>query len=224
MSTLFLSIYINEWRWVYSLGERVIIISVLYSISFIISLIYLCCRVDRQETSCIIFILCLIYISLFVFLNIIAVLDLIFNNEKGFEKLLKIITKFYKIFTIVDKALRLFIFTIMIYYLESGYYSVCKKLLDFFIRNYYKIKKMTKCEIIIILSVGIPFISGFLTYLIINRDNFGLESPIDYICAILDCYAIFQIYTCVGFFIVQLIVDCRRKKMINISIDIIDIQ
>ena len=171
---------------VYNLGERIIIISVLYAISFIISLIYLCCRVDRQETSCIIFILCLIYISLFVFLNIIAVLDLIFNNEKGFEKLLKIITKFYKIFTIVDIVLRFFIFTIMIYYLESGYYSVCKKLFDFFIRNYYKIKKMTKCEIIIILSVGIPLISGFLTILIIYRDNFGLESPIDYICAILD--------------------------------------
>ena len=109
----------------------------------------MCCRVDRQETSCIIFILCLIYISLFVFLNIIAVLDLIFNNEKGFEKLLKIITKFYKIFTIVDKALRFFIFTIMIYYLESGYYSKCKRLLDFFFFFYYKIKKITKCVIII---------------------------------------------------------------------------
>ena len=126
---------------VYSVGERVIIISVLYVISFIISLIYLCCRVDRQETSCIIFIICLIYISLFVFLNIIAVLDLIFNNEKGFEKLLKIITTFYKIFTIVDKALRFFIFTIMIYYLESGYYSVCKNYWIFLLEIIIRLRK-----------------------------------------------------------------------------------
>ena len=198
---------------IYSLAERWLIVSIIYVISLIICIIYSCCRVDRNQISCVIFILSIIYASLFVFLNVIVIVDLLFNNEEGFEKLIKIITNFYIIFNYVDKIFGYFLFTGLIYYLESGHYSKIKKLLDYFIRTYLNIKKLSKCEIIIIISIGIPLISIILIFLIIYRDKYELGyNPLDYINVLLDCYSIFEIYTCVGFFIVQIIIDYRRQK------------
>ena len=196
----------------FSLKDRLIFIIVIYVVSLIISLVYLCWRVDFKKTSYIIFISCIIYASLFVFLDIIASFDLFFNNKEQFKILFKYITKIYLIFTIVDKLLGFIIFNILIYYLESGHYSTCQKLLDFFIRKYYAIKKMSKKQIIVILSIVVPIISGLLAILIIYRKHFGLKNPWDYLESLLDCYAIFEIYTCVGFFILQFYFDCRMQR------------
>ena len=203
----------SEDEEIFSLGKRWILISVIYGVSLTTSIIYLCCRVDRKQTSYIIFVLCIIYTSLFVFLNIIAVLDLFFNSKKGFGTLIEIISKFYTIFDYVDKILGFVIFTWLIFYLESGHYSKIKRLLDYPIRIYQNIKKLSKCEIIVILSISIPLITLILTFLIIYRNKFGLKyNPLDYINVLLNCYAAFEIYTCVGFFIIQVIIDYRRHK------------
>ncbi len=197
---------------IYSSTERLIIILVIYACSLAISLIYLCPRVDFKKASLIIIVLCVLYASLFVFLNVIAVFDLFVGGLEGFNELMKIIGYFYLVFTIVDKALGFVLFNVLIYYLESGHYSIYKKLLDYFIRTYNGIKKMGICQFIIILAIGIPIVSGLLTFLIINRDQYGLESPLDYIGVILDCYAVFEIYTSVGFFSIQVIKDYKRER------------
>ena len=65
----------------------------------------------------------------------------------------------------------------------------------------------------LILSFRIILFGVLLALLIIYRKHFGLNNnPIDYFFIILDCYAIFDIYICVGFFMVQIFVDCKRKK------------
>ena len=196
----------------FSFSENFTMIFVLYISSLVISLVYLCCRVDRKKTSCIIFALSIIYASLFVFLNIIAAFDLLFSKQEEFGKVLEFVKKFYFAFNIVDKALGFVLFNILIFYLESGHYSIIKKLLDYLIRNWNALKKMTCCGIFGIVIIGVPIVSVLLTFLIKNREIYGLESPLDYIGVILDCYSVFEIYSSVGFFIVQLIIDYRQKK------------
>ena len=86
-----------------------------------------------------------------------------------------------------------------------------QKLFDFVIRKFYSFKKKSCCEIIVILSINAILISVLLVFLVVYREHFDLNNPIDYINALLDCYSIFEIYTYVGFFIFQLIVDYRRR-------------
>lgn len=187
-----------------------LIISGIYVVSLIISLVFILKHVDCKESSLIIVILCIIYVSLFIFLNIIAVFDLFLNNNTKFEKLLNVISKFYSVFYYIDKILGFAIFNILIYYLESGYYSIGTKLLDsIFIRNF---KDICTCKFLVPFGIIFTMISVILALLIIYRDNFGLDNLLDYADIILDYYSIFEIYTGVGFFIFQLIIDCYREK------------
>ena len=144
-------------------------------------------------------------------------LDLVFNNVQGFEKFTKFIENYYSVFTYVDKALGLIVFTGLIYYLESGHYSTCKKLLDIFYRIYYSIKKIPTCEKIVIVSVGVPLFGGILTLLIIYRKHFGLNKPMNFLSIFFDCYGVFEIYTFVGFFIFQIFSDCRRQGSVKLT-------
>ena len=196
---------------IYSTGERVAVFLVIFLVSFVGSMIYLCFRIDQKKTSTGIFILSLIYATCFIFLNIIAMFDLVFNNVQGFEKFTKFIKNYYFVFTIVDKILGFVVFTELIYYLESGHYSTRDKLLDGLYRICYSIKKIPKCEKIIIACVAIPLIGGILTILIIYKKHFDLNKPWDFIFIFFDCYGIFEIYTFVGFFMVQIFSDCRRQ-------------
>ena len=143
--------------------------------------------------------------------------DLFFGNVKGFEKFANFLSKFYYIFSWVDKILGFFIFTVLIYYLKSGYCNKCKRVLDYFVRFYYSIIGMSLCEKLILIFVGIPLFGGLLAILIIFRDHFELKyNPLDYIGIIMDCYSIFEIYTNVGFFLVLLFVDLRRQTKENL--------
>ena len=198
---------------IYTAKERVIIFLVYILASIIISFIYLFWRVDCKQTSVIIFSLSLLYFSAFIFLNIVAAFDLVFTSAECFDKILKIISKYYSIFTWIDKILGFILFNILIYYLESGYYHIYNKLADILIRNYHSIKKMTKSQIIIILVIGIPLIILLLIFLISYRKHFGIgNNPLDYLSIILDCYSIFEIYVCVGFFVLQLLKDYKMSK------------
>ena len=203
----------------FSIGATIGLILGLYAFSLTVSIIYLFYHVSRKNASCIIFALSVAYSSFFVFLNIIAIFDLFFNNREEFDRLFKFLIKFYFGLNIVDIALGFFLFNILIYYLESGYYSKCKKLFDGIIRYFYSIMKMSACEKIIAISISIPLIAGLLTILIIYRKHFNLgKNPLEYTDILFNCYAIFEIYTGVGFFIYQLIKDCKKRnnpKLIN---------
>ena len=197
----------------FSIGATIGLILGIYAFSLAVSIVYLCCHVSHQKASWIIFILSVAYSSLFVFLNIIAIFDLFFNNREEFDRIFNFLTKFYFGLNIVDIALGFFLFNILIYYLESGYYSKCKKLFDGIIRYFYSIMKMSACEKIIAISISIPLIAGLLTILIIYREHFNLgKNPLEYTDILFNCYAIFEIYTGVGFFIYQLVKDCKKRK------------
>ena len=197
----------------FSIGGTIALILGIYVFSLAVSIFYIFYHVSRDKASWIIFVLSVAYSSLFVFLNIIAIFDLFWNNREEFYKIFDFLTKFYFGLNIVDIALGFFLFNILIYYLESGYYSKSKKLFDGVIRYLYSIKKMSACEIIITIAIAVPLIAGLLTILIIYRDHFNLgKNPLEYSDILFNCYAIFEIYTGVGFFIYQLIKDCKKRK------------
>jgi hypothetical protein len=54
--------------------------------------------------------------------------------------------------------------------------------------------KGTLCKTLVILSINILLACAILIILIIYRKHFGLNSILDYIECILDCYSIFEIY------------------------------
>jgi len=193
---------------IYSTTERWIIFIVIYLVSFILCIIYLFLRIDVKQFSLPIFILCLIYSSLFVMLNVISMFDLMYSNEVGMEKFIEMVSIFYQIFNWVDKMLGYIIFNLLIAMLESGYYPIWKKFFDYWIKIWKIIPKKI-CEIIIRLIFAV----GILIILIIFRERFDLgKNPFDYFSIILDVFGMFEIYTNVGFFMLQLILDYKRKK------------
>ena len=196
----------------YSTGTQVGLIIGLYILSLAISIGYNIRHVSFTRTSKIIFILSALYASFFVYLNIMAIFDLFFNNRTGFKKLFKFLKRFYFGFGIVDIALGFFLFNVLIYYLESGFYSKWKKFTDGVRRFIYSILKLTKKEIIIIIAIAVPLITVILALLIKYRKHFDLgNNPIEYTNILFDCYAVFEIYTGVGFFIYQLIKDYKIR-------------
>ena len=192
---------------IYSVGERVVIYIVIAITALVLSLVYLFCRINRKKVSCFIFVLCFLYFALFIFLNFISMFDLVFNNQKGFENFSKVISKFYEVFDYIDKALGFLIFPLIIYYLESGYYTIPRKILDGLWGIIYEFIQP------LVLSLRIILCIVLLVITIKYRKHFGLgKNPFDYIFVILDCYSIIDIYMCVGFFMVQIFVDCKTQK------------
>jgi len=192
----------------YSTSERWIIFIVIYVVSLIVCIAYLFLRIDVKQFSLPIFILCLIYSSLFVMLNVMSMFDLIFSNEVGMKKFFEMVSIFYQVFNWVDKILGYVVFNLLIAMMESGYYPIWKKFFDYWIKICKSIPKKL-CEIIIRLIVA----GGILFILIYFRERFDLgNNPFEYFSIILDVFGMLEIYTNVGFFMLQLIVDYRRKK------------
>ena len=89
----------------YSTTERWIILLVIYIVSLILCIIYMCFRIDAKQFSFSLFVLCLIYSSFFVMLNVISMLDLGFSSEVGMVKFVNMISIYYEIFNWIDKIL-----------------------------------------------------------------------------------------------------------------------
>ena len=195
----------------FSSNQIIIIFCVIFGVSIILSLIYLFYRVDYKKISPIIFILNVIYASFFVGINITSMFDLMTGKEDQYTKFSKTVSKIYLGFNRVDKILGFLLFNILIYYLESGYYSIIKKIFDGFIRTFDDIKNSSTCKKVLLFGVRLPLLLGILIISIIYRKHFGLKKFCDFINVPLDCYAIYEIYISVGFFIIQLIIDCKRQ-------------
>ena len=194
---------------IYSLKERILIFSTIYAVSLVASIIYFCLHVGPKNISVLIFIPCLIYASFFFFLNIIAMYDLVFTNTKGCEKFGKTISKFYFISSLVDKLLRhLPLFDITISYMESGHFNCCMRMSDFVRR---KFNSLIKCNVEMIIKVLINILSiTIFIVLIICRKNFDLTA-IECYEIVSDCYSIIEIYSCVGYFLIQIFIDCKKQ-------------
>ena len=190
---------------IYSNGEIALIFIIISIFSIVIPLIYLCLRINHKKVSWYIFILCFIYAMLFVFLLIIAMFDLVFNNQKGFKKFSKVILKYYEIFDYIDKFLGYILFPIIIYYLESGHFTIFRRIVDGVIGIFKELVQALFYSFRILLFIAL------LIILIKYRKHYGIDNFWDYLFIMLDCYAIIDIYICVGFFLVQTIIDCNRS-------------
>ena len=196
---------------IYTNGEIALIYTIIAIFSITISLIYLCLSINKNKLSCFIFILCFIYASLFVFLEIIAIFDLVYNNHKGFKKFSTVILKYYEIFDYIDKTFGFILFPIIIYYLESGHFTIFRKMVDGIIGV---LKELVQS---LIYSFRILLFIALLIILIKYRKHYGIDNFWDYLFIMLDCYAILDIYICVGFFLVQAIIDCKRSRNKNLT-------
>ena len=192
----------------YSTLERWIILIVIYVISLILCIIYLFLRVDVKQFSLPIFVLCLIYSSFFVMLNVMSLFDLFFSHEVGMIKFFDMVSIFYKVFNWVDKMCGYIIFNLLIAMMESGYFPIWKKFIDYWYRIVKKIPN-NLCIIITRLIIAV----GILVILIMFRERFNLgNNPFDYFSIILDVFGMLEIYSNVGFFMFQIILDYKRKK------------
>ena len=192
----------------YNTSERWVMFIVIYVVSLIICIIYLFFRTDVKQFSIGIFALCLLYFSLFVMLNVISMFDLIFSSEKGMVKFFKMVSTFYEVFNWVDKILGYVIFNLLIAMMESGYKNKWYKFWDYLIKIWKSIPKK-KGEIIrnLIIAIVISVV------LIIFKKRFDLgNNPFDYFSIILDVFGMCEIYSNVGFFMLQIILDYRRKR------------
>ena len=200
----------------YTYGERAIIFSIVFAFCFITSLIFLIRRSDFKIISFIIFAFCLIYSSFFLFLNMISMYDVNYGNTPGFEKFSKTISIFYFIFSLIDKILGFGLINIYISYIESGYYNKFKKIFDFIIRKINNVLKLGKIKLIVIASIILVLLVIFFVLLIHYKDHFEITNTINYFFILLDCYAVFEIYTNVGFFIIQIFIDYKRNRDIKL--------
>ena len=196
--------YTNEEIW--------IIISVIYIISLIASIIYFLYYIDCKKINIVLLIICIIYMSLFFFLNLIASLDLVFCKDKGFSNLMNVITKFYSNFNLISYIISLFLLNVIIFYLESGYFTFYKRILDLIFRIKNKYLKNISWKIIIFSIIGVVLFAGLLTLLIIYKYDLKIENGKIFICSLLNLYTVFGIYINVGFFVVQIFKDCKREK------------
>ena len=79
-------------------------------------------------------------------------------------------------------------------------------------------RKGTLCKTLVIQSIRVLLACAILIILIIYRKHFGLNNIKDYINCLLDCYSIFEIYSAVGYFLVQSYNDCCKlynKRLIR---------
>jgi hypothetical protein len=150
--------------------------------------------------------------SLFFFLNLIAALDLFFCKDKGFSNLMNVITKFYSNFNLISYIISLFLLNVIIFYLESGYFTFYKRILDLIFRIKNKYLKNISWKIIIFSIIGVVLFAGLLTLLIIYKYDLKIENGKIFICSLLNLYTVFGIYINVGFFVVQIFKDCKREK------------
>ena len=176
----------------YSITERWIILLVIYTVSLILCILYMRHRIDYKQFS----------------LPLLSMLDLGFSSEVGMVKFVNMISIYYEIFNWIDKILGFIIFNLLIAILESGYYSIWKKFFDYWIRIW---KRIPTHLFIIIVRLIIAVV--ILVILIKSKQRFNLgNNPFDYFSIILDVFGMFEIYSNVGFFMIHLILDYRRKK------------
>ena len=188
----------------YPYYRQIFIFIFFYVISIFLSIFYLSYFVNKKVTSKLLFISCFLYFSFFIFLQFIVNFDIGLHYKgilKNMNLLFKLMNYFYTSFSIFSYFLRFIIFPFSIGYLKSGYITKWKRCLDAIF--HHKI-------IIIIASIVIFFciilIFIFKAQLLNIYDRMGLT--------LINCLhyrGLVEIYLNVGFFLVQLFIDCKRK-------------
>ena len=190
-----------------SLLIQIIVYGIFFSVSIILSLIYICYYVDFASISKILLFGCTLYFSLFIFLQFATNLDLLIHKnsykdlyEIDFSK--EFMKNFYYIFNIFNLVLKYLFLPFYIGYSKSGYiFSKCKRCVNAIFHHYIIISLGATVTVFAVLLFYM-----FKTELLKFYKNYG-----SFILNCLNFLGLIQVYLNVGFFIVQIIVDIKRK-------------
>ena len=186
--------------------QIIILFIVMIILSIIIAFVYLWYFIDKKLVSNYLFIPCFIYFTFFVFLQFLVNFDVIFRSVesqsfKVIESSFKGVRLFYIIFKYFNKFVSFFIF-IYLGYIKSGYISRSNKFLDAIFFSHFK--KIIFGLIVILFAIILFIIKkSYLIYfggLILTAFNFFIYVEL------------IKVYLNVGFFIVQICIDCKRIR------------
>ena len=199
-------------------NERTIILLVvaILILTIIITVIYLCYFIDCKNINVISLIISAIFFSVFISLNFLLAIDYFIATEfqiKDSELVTKIFSNFYSYFNRINSIMTSVIFPFMINCFETGYYSTCKIILESIHRighPLWKLLKQMHWRVLIIIGVILGIIVVILYYMF--KDKYQLEEPLyyfDYFALALNIYSLIKIYINVGYFMVQLFIECK---------------
>ena len=186
--------------------QIIILFIVMIILSIIIAFVYLWYFIDKKLVSNYLFIPCFIYFTFFVFLQFLVNFDVFFRSKepqsfKVIESLFKGVRLFYIIFNYFNIFVSCFIF-IYLGYIKSGYISRLNKFLDAIFFSHFK--KIIFGLIVILFAIILFIIKkSYLIYfggLILTAFNFFIYVEL------------IKVYLNVGFFIVQICIDCKRIR------------
>ena len=102
-------------------------------IAIITTVIYLCYFIDYKNINIIPLIISSIFFLIFITLNFLLVIDFFIAIEfqiKHNELMTKILSHFYSYFNRINSIMTSIVFPFMINCFETGYYSICKIILE----------------------------------------------------------------------------------------------
>ena len=192
------------------------------ALSIIITIIYLCYFIDCKNTKVISLIISAIFFFAFVFLNLMLILDyyLSTNSEEvtkdiDNEFVAKFLSYFYSYFNRINSIMNLIILPFMINCLETGYYSICRIILESLCRlghSFWKLLKKSLFKVLLILALVLGIGVVILYYMF--KDKYELKEPLyyfDYIALASNIKSLIEIYINVGFFMVQIFIDSKYE-------------
>ena len=199
----------NENEKKQNLPKHVIIIFFLiyFLTSLIISFFLLKYFVDMKKISKIIFSICYIYFTLFLFFQLMTMFDILIpflkkiDYSEQVDFIISIMTNFYFYFNYLGLFLRFVFFPVYSGFLETGYIKTWKKFLDAIFYHYILISIGAG-----IIVIGIIFLIIYTDEIMGFYDNYG-----SLILNSLNFVTLVEVYMHVGYFVVQNIVDSRRK-------------
>ena len=197
-------------------------IGICVGFSLIISTIYICYHISMKNITWIPLIISYIIFVLIVFLNVLVEADYFILEDakilkKTDESFLKFMSYFYNYFNFALTAICWLIFPFCINWLETGYYSTKKIILEPIQRLWRSIidylkKGYVKAIIVIAVILGIVVVVLYFMF----KDKYKLKYPwhyAHYFSMIPNIYSLFKIYVNVGYFCVQFIIDYKRQGL-----------
>jgi len=102
-------------------------------LAIIVTIVYLCYFIECKNINIIPLIISSIFLLVFISLNFLLVIDYFIATEFQIDSdtlLTKILSNFYSYFNRINSIMTSIVFPFMINCLETGYYSICKIILE----------------------------------------------------------------------------------------------
>ena len=202
-------------------------------IAIIVTVLYLCYFIDCKNTNIIALIISSIFFFVFIFLILVINLDyflwFVSENEDDEEVKKEVDTKFlanflkyfYAYFNRIESIMNLVVLPFLINCFETGYYSICRIIVEPICRlvhKFLKLLKKTLTKVLLVLGLVIGIGVAILYYMF--RKKYKLKEPLyyfDYISLASNIIALVSIYINVRYFMVQIFIDSKTEGSYHIS-------